>query len=66
MAYADDLILMAETTTGLKKNFELVKEGLGRVGLSINAKKSASHNIAACRGKWIVDSSPFYEWVMSQ
>lgn len=56
LAFADDLIICAQTHAGLVSLFGLLKDGLTAVGLIINAKKTAIFSIRG-DGPWYDVSS---------
>ena len=60
MAYADDIILLSSTDSGLKTNFSVLESELKLCGLNINAKKSATLNISVHGRdrKWVCNPSP--------
>lgn len=61
LAFADDVVLLCRTTSGLQRLVDQYAKELGLCGLQLNARKSASLSICA-NGKakrWFVNSEPF-------
>lgn len=59
LAFADDLVLLADSSEGLDVNCRKGMEELSLAGFKANAEKSATLNIKALRGKWVCDPREF-------
>lgn len=55
LAFADDLVVLADSNEGLDVNCRHPMDALSLVGFQANAEKSATLNIKARRGKWVCD-----------
>ena len=52
-AFADDIVLLADSKAGLEVNTKLVMPELQKAGFEANATKSATLGIVARGGKWL-------------
>ncbi|KAF6016440.1 hypothetical protein EB796_025253 [Bugula neritina] len=59
MAFADDIVLFAESKEGLCVNVELLNNELRKAGFEANPGKCATISIGARKGKWFSDGKPF-------
>lgn len=61
--YADDTVLFAESTFGLKMQFEALKRSMTLAGMAMNAKKCATMTLKQCGmlKKYYIDSVPCLE-----
>jgi hypothetical protein len=59
LAFADDLVLLADSKSGLEVNCNTLINELKLAGFEPNPLKSATLGIVARRGKWLCDGSSF-------
>ena len=59
LAFADDLVLLADSQVGLQKNLDILIEEFGLSGLKLNVKKCSSMAIKCHKKKWVCLSRPF-------
>ena len=63
LAFADDVVLVAETRMGLQALARQFESGLEKKGLRVNPTKSATLSVFASgkRKKWVCGSEPFWK-----
>ena len=60
LAYADDIVLLARTNTGLRRSFDTLQSEFAMSGLAVNALKCATLRIDVDgkNKRWVVNPSP--------